>query len=133
MTNVFRETDPQYSNGIVTPLTLPTNDTMRLVAAALYGLKRIYKAGYAFKKCGVILMDLSAQHQRQASLFAQVDDVARHSDTLMATLDSINARYGRDTLTIAAAGTQKAWAAWAEKKTPSYTTRWTELPKAFAN
>ena len=133
MTNVFRETDLQYSNGIVIPLSLPSDDTMRLVAAALYGLKRIYKAGYAYKKCGVMLMDLSSQHQRQASLFAQVDDVARHSAALMATLDSINARYGRDTLTVAAAGTQQSWVARAENKTPCYTTRWTELPKALAN
>ncbi|RYG96172.1 MAG: Y-family DNA polymerase [Alphaproteobacteria bacterium] len=133
MTNVFRETDPQYSNGIVIPLTLPTNDTMRLVAAALYGLKRIYKPGYAYKKCGVMLMDLSPQHQRQASLFSQVDDIAHHSDALMSVLDSINARYGRDTLTVAAAGTHKGWAARAENKTPCYTTRWTDLPKAWAN
>ena len=133
MTNVFRETDPQYSNGIVIPLTLPTNDTMKLVAAALYGLKRIYKPGYLYKKCGVMLMDLSPQHQRQASLFAQVEDVARHSDALMSVLDSINARYGRDTLTVAAAGTRKDWAARAENKTPCYTTRWNELPKALAH
>lgn len=132
MTNVFRETDPQYSNGIVIPLSLPTNDTMRLVTAALYGLKRIYKPGYAYKKCGVMLMDLSSQHQRQASLFSQVDDIARHADALMSVLDSINAKYGRDTLTVAAAGTHKGWAARAENKTPCYTTRWTELPKAWA-
>lgn len=133
MTNVFRETDPQYSNGIVIPLTLPTNNTMKLVAAALYGLKRIYKDGYAYKKCGVMLIDLSPQSQRQASLFAPADDIAKHSDALMTTLDSINARYGRDTLTVAAAGTHKAWMARADKKTPCYTTRWNELPKALAN
>ncbi len=133
MTNVFRETDPQYSNGIVIPLTLPTNDTMRLVAAALYGLKRIYKPGYAYKKCGVMLLDLSPQHQQQSSLFSSVEDVARHSDVLMSTLDSINAKYGRDTLTVAAVGTDKGWAARAENKTPCYTTRWNELPKAWAH
>jgi DNA polymerase V len=78
MTNVFRETDPQCSNGIVGPLPLSTNDTSQLVAAAFYALKRIFKPGYAYKKCGVMLMDLSPQHQRQASLFSQVEDVARH-------------------------------------------------------
>lgn len=133
MTNVFRETDPQCSNGIVIPLSLPTNDTMRLVAAALYGLKRIYQPGYAYKKCGVMLMDLSPQHQRQASLLSQVDDIARHSDALISVLDSINARYGRDILTVAAVGTRKDWVARAENKTPCYTTRWGELPKAWAH
>lgn len=132
MTNVFRETDPQYSNGIVIPLTLPTNDTMRLAAAALYGLKRIYKPGYAYKKCGVMLLDLSPQHQQQGSLFSSSEDVARHSNALMSALDSINAKYGRDTLKVAAGGTHKDWAARVENKTPCYTTRWAELPKAWA-
>jgi DNA polymerase V len=115
------------------PLSLSSNGTLKLVAAALYGLKRIYKAGDAYRKCGVMLMDLSPQHQRQASLFSQVDDIARHSDALMSVLDSINARYGRDTLTVAAAGTHKDWAARAENKPPCYMTRWTELPKAWAH
>lgn len=132
MTNVFRESDPQYSNGTVIPLPLPTNDTLKLVAAALYGLQRIYKAGYAYKKCGVMLMDLSPQHQQQRSLFAHVNDAACHSDALMSVLDSINARYGRDTLRVASAGTRTAWVAHAEHKTPCYTTRWGELPKAWA-
>jgi len=133
MTNVFRETDPQYSNGIVIPLPDPTNNTLKLVAAALFGLKRIYKPGYTYKKCGVMLMDLSPTHQRQTSLFSQVEDVARHSDALMSVLDGINAKYGRDTLTVAAAGTQKSWTARAENKTSCYTTRWSELPKAWAH
>jgi DNA polymerase V len=80
-----------------------------------------------------MLMDLSPQHQRQASLFAQVDDVVRHSDALMSVLDSINARYGWDTLTVAAAGTRKDWVARAENKPPCYTTRWSELPKVWAH
>ena len=58
-----------------------------------------------------MLMDRLRQHQRQASLLAQVDDVARRSDALMSVLDSINARYGRDTLAVAAAGTRKDWVA----------------------
>jgi DNA polymerase V len=66
---------------------------------------------------------------RQASLFAQVDNVARHSDALMSLLDSINARYGPDTLAIAAAGARKDWVARAENKTPCYTTRGSGLPK----
>jgi DNA polymerase V len=80
-----------------------------------------------------MMIDLLPQHQRQASLFSQVDDVARHSDALMSVMDSINAKYGRDTLRVAAAGTHKGWAARAENKTPCYTTRWSELPKAWAH
>jgi DNA polymerase V len=132
MTNRFRPEDPQYSNGIVIPLPNPSNDTIRLAAAALYGLKRIYRPGFWYKKCGVMLMDLSPTTQRQQSLFSQVDDEAKHSQALMSVLDSINARYGRDTLTIGSTGTNKRWVTRAENKTPCYTTRWKELPKALA-
>lgn len=132
MTNVYRSSDPQYSNGIVIPLPNPSNNTMELVGAALYGLKRIFRPGFSYKKCGVMLLDLSSQYQRQTSLFSNVEDTARHSDALMATLDGLNARFGRDTVTVGAAGTAKRWIAKAEAKTPCYTTRWDELPKVLA-
>ncbi|WP_194725731.1 DUF4113 domain-containing protein [Noviherbaspirillum malthae] len=50
----------------------------------------------------------------------------------MATLDGLNKRFGCDTLCVAVSGTTRQWAAKAENKTPSYTTRWSELPRAFA-
>lgn len=132
MTNRFREQDPQYSNSIVIPMPNPSNNTLDLVAAALYGLKRIYKPGYGYKKTGVMLMDLSPETQRQASLFSEVQDEARHSDALMSVLDGLNKRFGRDTMTVAAAGTTSHWIARAENKTQRYTTRWDELPTARA-
>ena len=133
MTNRFREQDKQYSNGMTVPLANPTNDTRSLVSAALYGLERIYRPGYWYKKCGVMLMDLSPAAQRQASLFDPTGEEARQSAEMMAVLDSINARYGKDTLTIAAAGTAKRWITRAENRTPRYTTQWSEVPRALAS
>lgn len=80
-----------------------------------------------------MLMDLSPATQRQQSLFTQIDDEAKHSQALMTVLDNINARYGRDTLTVASAGTPKYWIARAENKTPCCTSRWEELPKVVAS
>jgi DNA polymerase V len=132
MTNRFRERDPQYCNGITIPLPNPSADTMALAGAALAGLKAIYRKGYAFKKTGVMLLDLSPAGIVQGSLFDQVEVQSRQSDVVMAALDSLNARFGRDTVTVAAAGTQKRWVARAENRTQRFTTRWTELPKAYA-
>jgi DNA polymerase V len=133
MTNRFREHDKQYSAGMTVPLANPTNDTRSLVAAALYGLGRIYKPGYWYKKCGAMLMDLSPAAQRQASLFDQGGKEARQSAEMMTVLDSINTRFGRDTMTIASAGTAKRWITRAENRTPRYTTQWAEVPKALAS
>lgn len=65
-TNRFRDDQPQYSNGITIPLPDPTDDTRRLTRAALWGLRRIYRPGYEYKKTGVMLMDLSPGANAQA-------------------------------------------------------------------
>jgi len=126
-TNRFREQDAQYSNGMTVPLTEATNDTRRLIAAALYGLKRIYQPGYLYKKAGVMLLDLTPASVRQASLFRGFDD---RSDKVMQVMDSLNESNGRNTIYLASAGIQHKWAALFESKTPCYTTRWEDVPKA---
>jgi DNA polymerase V len=133
MTNRFREQDKQYNAGLTVSLANPTNDTRSLVAAALYGLERVYKPGYWYKKCGVMLMDLSPAAQRQPSLFDPGGEEASQSAKMMAVIDSINGRFGRDTMTIASAGTAKRWITRAESRTPRYTTMWAEVPKALAS
>ncbi len=44
-TNPFKEDDPQYQQSMAVPLNQPTDDTMKLVSAALHGLKAIYRSG----------------------------------------------------------------------------------------
>ena len=133
MTNAFRQSDPQYSNAITIPLPYPTSDTRKLAAAAVMGLKAIFKEGYSYKKCGVMLLDISPAGIIQRSLFDAVEENARHSAAIMSVLDGLNTRFGRDTVKVAAAGTAQRWVARAENKTQCFTTRWTELPKALAN
>lgn len=131
-TNQFRSQDPQYSNALTMPLTAPTADTRRLIGAALYGLERIYRPGYFYKKAGVVLIDLSDASVEQGVLFAPHAEPQK-SAKLMAALDVLNRRYGADTVTVGSVGLQKPWDMRRERKTPCYTTRWTELPLAFAD
>lgn len=130
-TNRFRQEDPQYSNGVSMPLIEPTDDSRVLAGAALQGLDRIYREGFRYKKAGIMLMDLAAKGKRQGVLF----DGARPRDSsakVMAALDALNQRFGRDSVTLASAGLAPRWAMRSENKTPCYTTRWDELPKAHA-
>jgi DNA polymerase V len=64
-TNPYREQNKQYSNSITVPLPHACSDMRLLSRAALFGLKRIYRQGYAYKRAGVILkgIDSSAVHQ----------------------------------------------------------------------
>jgi len=125
-TNPFSEKQPQYQRGITVPLTQATSDTMRLTRAALWGLKRIYRPGFAYQKAGVMLMDLHGEDQAQGVLFA-VTSPARPA--LMQVIDHANARWGRGTLRLAAEGVRKPWQMKRERVSPAYTTRWDELPR----
>lgn len=131
-TNPFNPKEPQYSNGVTVKLLHPTDNTFRLSEAALYGLKRIFKLGYAYKKGGVMLMDLCPANQVPVDLFSQIElPDSERARSLMATLDEINARMGRGTVRSAAEGVQKAWAMRSDNKSAAYTTDWEQL--AIAN
>lgn len=53
-------------------------------------------------------------------------------EALHATLDTINARYGRGTLRLAAEGLGQQWQMRCERVSPCYTTRFAGLPRIGA-
>ena len=129
MTNRFRPDEPQNNAGRMVPFTDPTDDTRLLTKAALRGLKAVYKAGFGYKKAGVMLTLLADKEHRQETLFSDGPTRIR-SEKLMASMDTINGRYGRGMVRTGVSGTKKRWAMRAENRTPRYTTRWDELPVA---
>ena len=128
-TNPFKPEDPQHSQGITVPLVEPTDDTMRLTKAALAGLGKIYRRGYAYAKAGIMLVELSNKGQQPVDLFTDQEAVNRRSN-LMRTMDRINARYGKNTLGpgISGIAERRAWSMKRGSKSPAYTTDWDELP-----
>ena len=128
-TNRFKESDLQYSEGLVVPLPDPTDDTRLLSSAATLGLGLIFKPGYQYKKAGIMLTLISDKAKRQETLF---DDPLQRAQSakLMAAMDAINAEFGRDTVRTGANGTEKRWAMRSENRSPRFTTRWDELPIA---
>nr|WP_242479511.1 DUF4113 domain-containing protein [Lamprobacter modestohalophilus] len=110
-------------------MAAPTADTRALVAAARAGLNRLYKPGPSYVKAGVILLDLTRAIERQPDLFADPSAVDR-SQALMATLDQINRRFGRGSLTLANARPAPHWRRREQFRAPRYTTRLDELPVA---
>jgi len=128
-TNPFKKDEPQYQRSIVVPFIQPTDDTTKLVDAALTGLKVIFRNGYRYKKSGVLLMGLQSKGMIQASLFDDLDQQVR-SDNMMKVMDTINLKMGNGSLTIAATGVRQRWAMRRERKSPDYTTDWSELPVA---
>ena len=132
-TSPFRE-DAQYSRSITVPLRRPSADTAVIVAAALSGLKAIYRPGFKMAKAGVMLLELQSDAVQQQELALEDDNVVDRG-RLMTTLDDLNQRYGRGTVLMASAGlagNRRAWSMKQERRTPGYTTCWDDMAVARA-
>jgi len=126
-TSSFKSDDPFYSNGLTIPLPTPTDDTRQLVNVVLWGLKQIYRPNYNYAKAGVMLSELVPAEGVQTDLFSQMQGTLK-SDELMAAIDQINRKMGKDAIKLASEGFRKPWKMKQENKSPSYTTNWDDLP-----
>jgi len=134
-TSPFRP-GPSYSQSVSVPLRHPCSDTPSLVQAAVAGMHQIYRSGFQFAKAGVMLLELEPQGERQSEFdWSENESLERkpspHSDKLMQTIDHLNARYGKGTLSVASTGasrTRREWSMRQERLTPQYTTNWDDLP-----
>lgn len=132
-TNVFKPEVPQYQRAVTVPLQEATSDTRTLTQHALNVLKAIYRPGFGYHKAGVMLLDLSPQANRQFSLFGTRGNAeGARSEKLMGVLDSINQRYGRNTLRLGSAGVAQTWQMRRENLSRAYTTNWDEVPAVRA-
>jgi DNA polymerase V len=124
-TNSFKKNEPQYCNRKTLRLAVPSSHTATLIKAAIASLEAIYRPGYNYQKAGVLLSDLVPEKHEQLHLFKASRP---HDSSLMKTMDKINKRWGHNTIQSGSAGLAKGWHYRQLKKSPSYTTRWSELP-----
>ena len=127
-TSPFNQNEPYYANSVTVPLRVPSNDSRVLVQAACNGLKQIYRTGYRYMKAGVMLLDLSPQAVAQGDLWA----TEAAPSPLMATLDKINTRMGRQSVTFAGALSKAGWKMKQDNLSPRYTTNWADIPTVRA-
>lgn len=123
ITNPFRTDLKQYRANMMVKLSSPTNSTMVLTKAALYGLKKILKPGYHYKKAGVIIMGISPASERQLSLFSEEDP--RHQ-LLMKTIDRLN-KVENGKVKFAGMDLGRTWKMKRERLSPRYTSRIEEI------
>ena len=129
-TNPFKRNEPQYAQSIVVPLANPTDNTLELTEAAIRGLKKIFKAGFRYKKAGVVLNLITDKPVIQQSLFEDMAAKGKSAE-LMKTVDAINNRFGSTVIKAAATGTKKVWEMRSGNKSQNYTTKWDQLPIAI--
>ncbi|OGX88199.1 Y-family DNA polymerase [Hymenobacter glacialis] len=127
--------DPSTHTAVVS-LPGASYDVSVLTQAALRGLHRLRRPGVAYCRAGVVFSGLETAGQKQLGLFAGTAPDQQRSQRLMATLDGLNAKFGRQLVRLAAAGAAKkpdgkprepAWAGRSAHRSPLYTTVWDEL------
>lgn len=125
-TNYHKKTDPQYGNGLTELLPFPTDDTGIIIKKAHNMLQRIYQEGYNYKKAGIVLSKLMPVDAVQLDLFKTYQENQK-GRKLMEVMDSINRRWGRRSVHLAATGIQKMWSMKRQHISQRYTTSWDEL------
>ena len=134
LTNRFRQDVVAGTLSASVRLNPATNDSGRIVRTALALARgcRSYPEGCEWTKAGVNLTDLCRADRIHQDLFSVVD--TRKSDALMKALDAANSRYGRRAIGfgLAAGGDEAEWRMKREKLSPSWTTRWEDVPKVRA-
>lgn len=125
-TNGHRKDLPQYRRNIVVKTPFPTNSSIELSNFAIQGLKRIFKDGYQYKKAGVIVLDLTPEHEQQIKLFENSNP--RHK-SLMHAVDKLNKTIGQDKVKLASQDLKRTWKMRQERLSPRYTTQLKEIIK----
>ncbi|WP_312958833.1 Y-family DNA polymerase [Stutzerimonas nitrititolerans] len=116
---------PRYAGTVTCALPTPSDDTRDLLAIALRGLRQIYRPGYAYSKCAVLLLDLSQRGEVTPDLFAPAP--RRGAERLMSIVDQINKREGRGTVRLGRVPAEPDWGMRRDMKSRAYTTNWDEL------
>lgn len=125
-TNPFKDS-PQYFNSASLDLMSGTSITPKLIKHAIRLSEAIFKSGYEYKKCGVVLNNLVKKDFMQTDFFGNYD--SPREDLYMKVVDQINRFHGKGSVKFASSGIDQFWQMLSQMKSPCYTTRWSELKK----
>lgn len=123
MTNRFKEL-PQYYNSFQINNLNGEDAPHLLIKKALDGLEHIFKYGYEYKKCGVMLNNLVVKEERQLSLFEPVNT---HAEKITEVIDKINNKFGSHLVKMMSCTTETTEPKKQPTKSNCYTTTWNEL------
>jgi DNA polymerase V len=124
--NRFDPDAPRCDGACTVTFPVPTSINTELMHAADASLRRLFRPGGRWKKAGVLLLGLVDAHHQQQTFLDPVD--RDRANALMAAVDAVNHKHGRQVLRSGTTGLSARWRPLAERCSPRYTTRWDELP-----
>ena len=129
-TSPFDKNRNYYSNTITIDLPMATSNSIELIKNAIIGLKKIYRYGYFYQKAGVTLSKLQDIELNELNLLTPL--MENKSKTLMRAIDFTNAKYGRNSISIAQAGINNSWKMKREHFSKIDTASFSHLPTIIA-
>lgn len=123
-TDTYATAAPQHSASASTNFMSPTADSRVIVAAAMRIFDRIWRDCFAWRKAGILLMDLSSGADVQPNLFS---NQIPSGYNLMKAVDRINDRFGRGSVGLGISAKNAEWRMRQDQMSPHYTTRWKEI------
>lgn len=117
--------DNYYKRSVIYEFPIATSSTQQISAAISYVLNEIFVLGVFYYRCGVGAIELESAQFKQQDLFITNTD----NPVLMSCYDKINQRYGAGAVKIASQGTSQKWQMRREFLSPSYTSKWHDIPK----
>ncbi|MEI8365356.1 MAG: DUF4113 domain-containing protein [Parachlamydiaceae bacterium] len=144
------------NSGAAASFAQPTNDTSQVISTAIECLHQLFDREGKYKKCGVFLLDLIPEDKMIPDLFSGGLNPKR--SCVMRTVDSLNQRYGKNTIFFGAMGVRdcsrltctsglrhspdvqfnleqslnQRWSSRSERSSLHNTTSWDHLPIAYA-
>jgi len=128
ITNRFKEYLPQTDGGHYVVFPEATQDYLKVVTAAAEAARFLFRDGYAYKKGGVVFTKIEACEAHVPSLFTDPEEAGR-AERLSGAIDTINKNLGTGTVLFGIQGDGEFHMT-QDHKSPHYTTRWSDLPKA---
>jgi DNA polymerase V len=114
-----------YKQVQVYEFPVATDNTLKIAAAISAVFDYLYVAGVRFYRCGVGAVVLQNRTFQQQDMF----NLSVNNPELMNCYDNINFRYGHSTVEVAAAGQVEKWQMRRNFLSPSYTSKWQDIPK----
>ena len=127
-TNPFRLQDVQQHAYPCVGLPYPISDTNTIIHYARRLLNQTYRKGYLYKRAGVYVGEVISKDAVTKDLFEETE--TEQQQIICELMDSINTRYGKNTLSFAASKLGKGtWTMSRARLSPGYTTCWKDLPR----
>ena len=127
-TNPFRLQDVQQQAYPCVGLPYPISDTNTIIHCARRLLNQTYRRDCLYKRAGVYVGEVVPKGAVTKDLFEETE--TEQQQIICELMDSINTRYGKNTLCFAASKLGKgAWEMSRARLSPGYTTCWKDLPR----